>query len=153
MSIRYPRIGVAFLTFFVGVGIFLAWKSHSRIEDYLVKILSPQLEGQQFIPLMDACGPELNTHQYLILATGETLEQTGEVFRSLEAANQTLERRLEHASQIIQRTKVLDGERIIAVFPSSASIFRRSGVVLASINAPTVEVALEFEATMDKLNR
>jgi hypothetical protein len=75
------------------------------------------------------------------------------VFRSAEAAQQTLERRLERASQIIQRSKALDGERVIVVFPSGASIFRRDGDVLAAINAPTVEVALEFEAASEKPNR
>jgi hypothetical protein len=146
------RIVVAFITFLVGVGFFFALKSHSRVADYLVKILSPQLEGEQFIPLMDACGPEVNTHQYLILSTGQSLDQTGEVFQSAEAASRTLERRLERASRIMQHTKVSDGEKVIAVFPSGASIFRRHGVVLATINAPTVEIALEFEATIEKLD-
>jgi hypothetical protein len=43
-----------------------------------------------------------------------------------------------------------DGEKVIAVFPSGASIFRLQGAVISSINAPTAELALEFEATLEK---
>jgi hypothetical protein len=150
MRIRLSSFGVASLTLVAGIAVACTWRSYPRIEDYLVTTLSPQLEGEQFSPLMDACGPMANSHQYLILATGESLEQTGEGFSSPDAAHSALERRLERASEILDRTDMLDGERVIAIFPSGASIFSTHGSVLAAINAPTVKVALEFEAVLKK---
>jgi hypothetical protein len=150
MRIRPLHLVVAFLTLVGFFAIVCTWRSYSRIEDYLVTTLSPPLDGEQFIPLMDACGPVANSHQYLILTTGESLEQTGEGFSSRDAAHIALERRLEHASEILDRTDMLDGGRVIAVFPSGASILSTHGSVLAAINAPTVQVALEFEAAFEK---
>jgi hypothetical protein len=149
MWLKYRNACVALLTFVVGVVIAYGWQSHSRFEDYLVETFSPKLEGSQFVPQMRACGPEIREIRgsSSVLSTGESLEQTAEIYQSADDAIRVLERRLEGASQIIERRKMLDGERAIAVFSSRASIFKRKGAVLSSISAPTVEIALEFEVS------
>ena len=94
----------------------------------------------------------------LISTTGQSVERTGESFDSEDAAHNALVRKLSRADKILQRTVVTDhegreGERAVAVFSSRASIFERYGPVLSTIKAPTVELALEFEATMEKNDR
>ena len=150
---------VALLTFIIGVVLSYGWSSHKTLDDFLVKTLSPELQGDKFVAEMDACGPQFNSHQYLILATGQSLTQTGESFDSEGAALNELERRLSHATKILERTVVLDeqkrkvGERVLALFPSEASVFESHGAVVSAINAPTIEVALEFEKEKAKKNR
>ena len=146
MRMKFSWVVVTLIAFSVGVAVLYIRGSYQKLEDNLVRILSPQLEGDQFSLEMSACGPALNSHQYLILSTGESLEQTGELFSSPEAANKSLEIRLAHATTILERTNKAEGQKVIALYPSGASIFFTHGAILTSINAPNVEIAREFES-------
>src|SRR5262245_16435137 len=150
MSAKYLRILVAVLAFCAGIGLVYGLRAKSQLEDYLVRNLSPQLEGEQFVSLAAFCGPEFNSHQYLILETGETLEQSGEVFRSASAAQRALEQKLARASRVVERTGNSEGERVVAVYSTSVSIFRIEGAVIAAINAPSLTMAREFESWSER---
>ena len=150
---------IALLTFSISVVLSYGWSSRKRIEDFLVETLSPEPQRDKFVGLLDACGPSFNFHQYLITTTGQTLEQTGESFDSEAAAHNALVRRLSQATKILRHTLVLDenkrqvGEKAVAVFPSKGLILERHGSVISAISAPTVELALEFEAQMERNDR
>jgi len=158
VKLRMLPVLIALLTFSMGVGVSYSWRSQKAIEDFLVETLSPDPPRDKFVSLVIACGTRLNSHPYLISTTGQSVERTGESFDSEDAAHNALVRKLSRADKILQRTVVTDhegreGERAVAVFSSRASIFERYGPVLSTIKAPTVELALEFEATMEKNDR
>lgn len=137
---------IALLTFSTGVVLSYCWSSRKTIEDFLVEALSPEPQRDKFVGVLDACGPTFNSHQYLITTTGQTLEQTGEIFDSEAAAHNALVQRLSRATKILQHTLVFDenkrrvGEKAVAVFPSNSLILERYGNVISTINAPTVEL-------------
>jgi hypothetical protein len=153
------RLIVALLAFFVGAaGVWLSGL-YPQIENYLVDKLSPSPEldpESKFISLADVCGAGHNSHTYLIMTSGETLERTGELFASPALANQSLWGKLNSASEIVERTPVLDetgqqvGERVAARFASTASILWTHNSVLASIDAPSLNLALEFESAFER---
>jgi hypothetical protein len=155
---RVRRVLIAFLTFSIGIGVSYSWPSQKAIEDFIVDTVTPDPPRDEFVALSDACGSRFSSHEYLISTTGQSLEQTGESFDSDDTAHNALVRKLSHADRILEQTLILDehkrpvGERAVAVFFSGASIFERYGEVLSIINAPTIELALEFESTMVKNN-
>ncbi len=150
------RVLIAFLTFSIGVGVSYGWPLRKAVEDFIVDTLSPDPPRDKFVGLSDTCGMRFSSHQYLVSTTGQSLKQTGESFESEDAAHVALARKLSRADRILEHTLILDeqkrqvGERAVAVFSSGASIFERYGNVLSTINAPTSELALEFETTMEK---
>ena len=153
------RLVIALLAFLVGAAGVWVSGVYPKIEDYLVDKLSPSPEldpESKFIPLMDASGPESSSHTYLIMTTGETLDRTGKLFASPALANQSLRLKLNAASEIIERTPVLDekgqkvGERVVSRFNSGSSILWTYNSVLASINAPSPKLALEFESAFER---
>ena len=159
MRKRILLVLIALLTFSMGVGVSYSWASWKVIEDFLVETLLPEPPRAKFESLGDACGARFSYHPYLISTTGQSVEQTGESFDSEGAAHNALVRKLSRADIVLQQTALSDdqgrkvGERAVAVFSSRASVFERSGNALSTINAPTIELALEFEALMEKRER
>lgn len=153
---RIRLLLIALLTFSIGVGVSYSWNLRKAAEDFLVDAACSYIWQEKFIGQIQACGIRSSSRTYLISSTGQTLEQSWEVFDSDEAAHDALRRKLSHAETILERTIILDqdkkpvGERVVAVFSSKALILKTYGPGLSIINAPTAELALEFEAAMDK---
>lgn len=110
---------------------------------------------QRFTPTFRACGPGWT--QGYITSDDEELSESGNGFASSAHANRELQKRLKEAEIIIERGPKFDasgrkvGERLIAVFPAteyrgkSVSIIWTYKDGLGSINAPSLQLALEFE--------
>ncbi len=159
MPNKIIRLTVALLAFLIGAAGVWVSGVYPKIESYLIERLSPSLEldpESKFILQASFSGTAASSQIYLIFTTGGMLERSGEAFPTPLAANQALQRKVNSASEIIERTPVLDeegrqvGERVVALYSSGASILWTYNTVLASINAPTVQLALEFEGAFER---
>jgi hypothetical protein len=120
-----------------------------------VVLLAAAPAKRRFTPTFRGCKP--GWVQGYVTSDGERLSESGNGFASPALAKRELQKRIQEAEIIIERGPRLDamgkkvGERLIAVFP--ATEYRRKSVsiiwtyndILGSINAPTLQLALEFE--------
>lgn len=155
------RLIVAALAFAIGiVSIWLAGL-YPKIEDFLVDRLSAPLKldlRPQFEPTERSCGPDGYTQSYT-LPDGREMSEASycpKPFYPLNV-NQEVQAMVANASRVVERVPTSKnrygklGERIVLEFSpdssgkDSASIIWFDGNCMLEINAPSLEIALEFE--------
>ena len=163
------QLSVTLLTFIIGVSLASVWYilSHPSVESFKIAESTsvPQLvvEGPRFVQAGNACGFECSSHIYNS-SDGEVLSDSTCGYRSPARAKKELQRDLKGVQKIVERVPKLDwngrqiGERVVAVFlPDEygrrwVRIMWTDGPRLHSINAPTLELALEFEQKEGRWN-
>ncbi len=121
--------------------------------------LAPPPNPQRFTPGPIFCGVVNRYHgrfssQIYRASTGEGLSRTSYDYFSVGRAGKELQKKIKGAQQIVASVddngkKV--GERVVVIFPPNnkgikrTSIFETNKSSLFSIEAPTLELALEFE--------
>jgi hypothetical protein len=163
MQRRIAYLVVTLITF--SIGISAAWLcSFAQINDiesnelYESSILlaSPPAK-KRFTPTARACKP--GWAQGYVSSDGDILSESGNGFSSPALANRELQKWIKKAEKIIERAPKFDssgkkiGERVIAVYPPNAngtkwvSIIWTDKTSIGSINAHSLQLALEFERT------
>lgn len=159
--IAYPVITL--ITFSIGISaVWLCYFAHSKkVEtneprENFILLASPPAR-QRFTPTFRACKP--GWVQGYVSSDDERLLESGNGYSSSAKANQELQKWIQEAEQIVERTATLDskgkkmGERVVAIFPPNdqgikwAAIIWTDKSLLRSIAAPSLQLALEFERT------
>ena len=155
------RLIVAVLAFAIGViGVWLAGL-YPKIEDFLVDRLSTPLNidlRPKFEPKERSCGPNGYTQSYKLPDGQEMYEASYCPDPSTPVnVNEEVQAMVANASRIVERIPRAknryrkEGERIVLTFApdnyrkESATILWFDGKCLLYIDAPTLEIALEFE--------
>jgi hypothetical protein len=152
---------VALMTFTVGVAA--VWlcsfapskeTATSELNENVVLLAAPPVK-QRFTSTFRACKP--GWVQGYITSDGERLSESGNRFSSPALASGKLQKWMKGAEKIIERAPRFDskgkkvGERVIAAYPPNdhgvkwVSIMWTDKNGLGSINAPSLQLALEFE--------
>jgi hypothetical protein len=163
MQRRMAYLVITLITF--SIGISAAWlcdfvqgkdSKSSELNENILLLVSPPAK-QRFTPIYRACRPGWT--QGYESSDGETLSESGDGFSSEALANKELQKWISKAEKIIERTVKLDskgkkvGERVIAIFPPNdkgikwVRIMWTDKTIIGSINAPSLQLALEFERT------
>ncbi|MBI3653115.1 MAG: hypothetical protein HY231_18970 [Acidobacteria bacterium] len=159
--IAYPIIAV--ITFSLGVGLihlcaFVQSKliESSELHEHFI-LLAPPPVRPRFAPTFRACKP--GWVQGYVSSDDEAFSESGNQYPSPAKATQELQKWLQEAEHIVERTPRLDtkgkkiGERVVAIFPPNdkgvkwAAIIWTDKSFLRSIEAPSLQLALEFEST------
>lgn len=126
-------------------------------------VLRPVVESPRFIPAGNACGFECSSQIYNS-SDGEVLSDSTCGYKSSARAKKELQRELKGVQKIVERAPKLGwngrqiGERVVAIFlPDEygrkwVRIMWTDGSRLRSINAPALELALEFEQREGRWN-
>ena len=155
------RIAVAILAFTIGIiGVWLVGL-YPKIEDFLVDKLipTPVLEqgAKKFNPLLRACGP--GYHEKYGLPDGRVMWEGSACYETPRLAKKELQDRIDKSLKIIERVPNYKdrfgriGERIVLLtlpdsYGARASILWYGGEdCFLYIDAPSLEIALEFERT------
>lgn len=157
------RLLVAVLTF--TIGFTSAWLTSKILKvpqtlfsKPLVASPDPETKPSKFMPTFRGCGA--GYAQLYELPDGQTMSEGSRWYVSSRKANIELRKMLSKAAKIIERVPHYknrfgeDGERIIALFPIDENgrggariIWYGGGQSFLFIEAPTLELALEFEST------
>jgi hypothetical protein len=159
MQRRITYLVVTLITFSIGIsavwfcGFIQGIESNEPDENVLLPVVLPA--KQRFTPTGRACKP--GWAQGYESSDGERLSESGNGFSSVAMANRELQKRISKAEKIVERTVKFDskgkkvGERVIAIFPPNegrttwVSIIWTDKTAIGSINAPSLQLALEFE--------
>jgi hypothetical protein len=163
MQRRIAYLVVALITFSFGISaVWLCSFAHlkdvesNELYENILLLASPPAK-KRFTPTDRACKP--GWAQGYVSSDGERLSESGNGFSSSALANRELQKRIKEAEKIIERAPKFDsngkkiGERVIAIFPPNAngtkwvSIIWTDKTSIGSINAHSLQLALEFERT------
>lgn len=163
------RLSAMLLTFIIGISLAGTWHVPSRPSRKSIEIAvnvlvpGPAVKSPRFKSAGNACGGVCNSQMYNS-SDGETLSDSTCSYRSPARARKELRRDLKSVEKIVERAPKLDisgrqiGERVVAIFlPDEygkrwVRIMWTDGSRLRSINAPTLELALEFERREGRWN-
>jgi hypothetical protein len=164
MQRRIAYLIVTFITFSLGISAvwlcdFIQGKDINRVDlDENVVLLAAPPAKQRFTPTFRACKP--GWKQGYISSDGERVSESGNGFSSVALANRELRKWVRQAEKKVERTAKLDsegkrvGDRVVAIFPVNengikwVSIMWTDRRVIRSINAPSLQLALELEKTL-----
>jgi hypothetical protein len=165
----FSRLTVTLLTFIIGITLAGVWQFLSRPAIKSGKIAElnsvapPVVQTPRFIPVGYACGFVCSSQTYNS-SDGEVLSDSTCSYRSHARAKKELQRDLKGVQKIVERAAKSDwkglqiGERVVAIFPPDEYERRRvrimwtDGSRLRSINAPSLQLALEFEQKEGRWN-
>lgn len=163
------RLSSTLLTFTIGISLAGIWHVLSRPAIKSLKIAEitsvpqPVVESPRFIAAGNACGPECSSQIYNS-SDGEVLSVSTCGFSSSARAKRELQRDLKGVQKIVERAPKLDwhgrkiGERVVAIYQPDeygrkwVRVLWTDASRLHSINAPTLELALEFERSEGRWN-
>jgi hypothetical protein len=129
----------------------------SELEEEIVALAAPPAR-ERFTVVSLGCGPSGWAHSYRS-SDGEPLYTSCIKYSSRGHANRESQKRMQAAEKIIDRAAKVDskgkklGERVIAAFPANdqgikwVSIIWTDKDLVCSIDAPSIQLALEFERT------
>jgi hypothetical protein len=162
MQRRIAYLVVALFTF--SIGISAVWlcefaqakdgESRKLKENYI--LLAPPSTRERFTKTFIACGEHSSSQQYQA-STGEYLFEEWMTHSSVKHAERVKQKWIKDAEEIVERVSRFDskgkktGEKVIAIFPANDKGIKWVGIIwtekslLRSIEAPSVQLALEFE--------
>jgi hypothetical protein len=156
------RLVIAVFTFTIGVAGAWLISTKANVRKALPEVLSeisamkPESERPRFRRTLRACGTGYS--QGYELPDGRELSEGSSCHESSDEARMQWQKLISGASKIIERVPQYknkrgeNGERVVALFPPDENgrqwarvMWYDGGECYLSINAPTLEIAIEFE--------